>query len=194
MFSLFKTGPNFFKNIYVTPWCRISPYAIGILTGYFVINAGRHYRLNTFVKFFGTVIVILIALVCLFVTYPDYILASGLSRSVLVVYQSFSRTLWSIVIGWLLFLCSTNQGGIINKILSWPIWAPLARLNYSCYLVHSTIIYIILFNQRMPLYYQGHLLVNSFVANIVFSYAAAIIVTIFFETPFFIIEKKLFKR
>jgi hypothetical protein len=46
----------------------------------------------------------------------------------------------------------------------------------------------------MPLYYQGHLVVNGFVANIVFSYAAAIVVTIVFETPFFIIEKKLFKR
>ena len=49
-------------------------------------------------------------------------------------------------------------------------------------------------SQRMPFYYQPHLVVNNFVSHIFFSYLAAIVVTIFFETPFFIVEKKLFKR
>ena len=127
-------------------------------------------------------------------TCPDYILVPGLSRSELVAYQTLLRTLWSIIIGWLLFLCSINQDGIINKILSWPIWSPFAKLNYSCYLVHATIIFTMLVSQAMPLYYQGHLVVNNFVSHIFFSYAAATVVAIFFETPFFIIEKKLFKR
>jgi peptidoglycan/LPS O-acetylase OafA/YrhL len=165
-----------------------------MLTGYFVIDAGRQYRMSKYIKFIGTVLVVLIGLTCIFMTYPDYILVPGLSRSVLVAYQSLSRTLWSVVIGWLLFLCSTNQGGIVNKILSWPIWAPLARLNYSCYLVHATIIYIMLFSQTMPLYYQLHLVVNNFVSHLFFSYLSAVVVAIFFETPFFIMEKKLFKR
>jgi peptidoglycan/LPS O-acetylase OafA/YrhL len=133
-------------------------------------------------------------LACLFTAYPDSISVSGLSRPVIIAYVSLSRTFWSIIIGWLLFLCSTNQGGIVNKILSWPVWTPLARLNYSCYLVHSTILFIIIYNQTMPFYYQGHLLVNNFISNIFLSYVAAILVSIFFETPFFIIEKKLFKR
>ncbi|CAF5119944.1 unnamed protein product, partial [Rotaria sp. Silwood1] len=150
-----------------------------------VINVGRQYRINKCIKHFVTVLMIVIALVCLFVTYPDYILVSGLTRSELIAYQTLSRTLWSIVIGWILFLCSTNQGGIVNKILSWPIWSPFARLNYACYLVHATIIIITLYNQTMPLYYQGHLVVNNFVSHIFFSYAAAILVTMFFETPFF---------
>ena len=194
VFLLIKPGPTFFKNIYITPWCRISAYAVGMLTGYMVIDTGRHYRINKYIKWFGTVLIVLIALACLFTTYPDYIHVPGLSRSVLVIYQSLSRTLWSIVIGWLLFLCSTNQGGIVNKILSWPIWAPLARLNYSCYLVHATIIYITLYGQTMPMYYQGHLVINNFISHIFFSYVAAIVVTIFFETPFFVFEKKFLKR
>lgn len=194
-FLLFiKLGPTFFKSIYITPWCRISAYGIGLLTGYFVIEAGRNYRINKYVKAFGTILMTLFGLACLFAVYPDSILPSGLNRTILVIYQSISRTLWSMAIGWLLFLCSINQGGIVNRILSWPIWAPMARLNYSCYLVHATIILISIYNQKLPSYYQGHLVVNNFVAHIVFSYTAAILVTLFFETPFFIIEKKLLKR
>jgi peptidoglycan/LPS O-acetylase OafA/YrhL len=158
------------------------------------VNFGREYRVNRYTKIFGTILAILLGLASLFTTYPDYSLPAGLSRPILVAYQSLARTFWSIAIGWILFLCSIYQGGLVNKILSWSIWAPLARLNYSCYLVHYTVVLVMIYSQRMPFYYQPHLVINNFVAQIFFSYLVAIVVTIFVETPFFIIEKKLFKR
>ncbi|CAF3851450.1 unnamed protein product, partial [Rotaria sp. Silwood1] len=39
-------GPTYDDTIYMTPWCRISAYAIGILTGFVLIHTGRSYRLN----------------------------------------------------------------------------------------------------------------------------------------------------
>jgi peptidoglycan/LPS O-acetylase OafA/YrhL len=142
----------------------------------------------------GSIIAIALALACLFALYPDEILVPGIDRTSFIIYQSLSRTLWCLAMGWLFFLCMTNQGGIINKILSWPIWAPLARLNYSAYLIHMTIIFIIMTNLKIPYYNQPHIVVNNFVSHIFFSYVAAIVVYIFLETPFFIIEKKLIKH
>lgn len=194
VFVLFQNDLRFFKYVYVTPWCRISAYAVGILTGYSVIEVNRRFRLSRCMKFVTSSFVIFVGLLCLFGTYPDYILSKGLDRSIQITYETLSRTLWSICIGWLLFLCSTNQGGIVNKILSWPIWSPLARLNYSCYLVHSIVLLVIIFNQKVPTYFDGHTAVNRFVSHIFFSYLAAILVAVFIETPFFILEKKLFKR
>ena len=129
----------------------------------------------------------------MFSIYPESTNELGLSRTLLVAYQSLSRTGWSLSIGWLIFLCSTNQGGIVNTILSWPIWLPFARLNYAAFLVHPTILYIIIFNRTVPFYYQPHILLNNFVSHIFFSYLAAIVVYMFFETPFVVIESKLFK-
>ena len=117
-----------------------------------------------------------------------------MDKTSFIFYQSLSRPIWSMAIGWLIFLCMINRGGIVNKILSWSIWAPLARLNYATYLIHFTIILIMVSNQRFPFYYQAHLVLNNFVSQIVFSYIAAILVVIFIETPFLIIEKKIFKR
>ncbi|CAF1462433.1 unnamed protein product [Adineta ricciae] len=187
-------GPSFYSTIYIKPWCRISAYAIGLLTGYTTVITGRQYQMKKRYQLLGTIISLAFISICLFASYPDSIHVPGLSRSESVTYVTFSRTLWSIAIGWLLFLCSTNQGGIVNKILSWPIWFPFARLNYSCYLIHATIIYMMIFNQTRPFYYQGYLFMNNFIAQIFLSYFAAIFVSTFFETPFFIIEKKLFKR
>jgi peptidoglycan/LPS O-acetylase OafA/YrhL len=172
----------------------VSAYYIGVLTGFLFINTGRSYRLNKYIIIICSIVAVLFALACIFALYPDNILVPGIDRASFIIYQSLSRTLWSCAVGWLFFLCITNRGGIINRILSWPIWAPLARLNYSTYIIHLTVIFITITNQRMPYYYQPHLVVNSFVSQIVFSYVTAIIVSIFCETPFFIIEKKIFKR
>lgn len=191
---VFQDDLRFFKYVYVAPWCRISAYAVGILVGYSVIEVNRRVRLSRCMKYSITILIILIGFVCLFGTYPNYILPSGLDRSIQITYETLSRTFWSICIGWLLFLCSTNQGGFVNRILSWPIWLPFARLNYSCYLIHSTVLLVFIFSQKVPTYFDGHTLINRFVSHIFFSYLAAIFVTVFIETPFFLLEKKLFKR
>lgn len=131
---------------------------------------------------------------CIFAMYPDYVFISGTNRSWLIAYEALSRPCWSIAIGWLLVLCSTNHGRIVNQILSWSIWSPLARLNYSAYLIHTTIIFVSLLNQRSPTYYSPSTLINTFITNLFVTYNTAMIVYIFFETPFFIIENKVLKR
>ncbi|CAF3638284.1 unnamed protein product [Rotaria sp. Silwood1] len=188
------TGPTLYEKVYLTPWCRISPYAIGLLTGFIVYNTGRSYRSNIYTKIFGSILAIVIGLTCIFVLYPDYAFVPGISRSANIAHQTLSRSFWALVIGWLLFLCSTNQGGIVNTILSWSIWSPLARLNYSAYLIHTIILFITIYNQSMPYYFQPHLVLNSYISNLFFVYVAATVSVIFFETPFVVLEKKLFKR
>ncbi|CAF3397106.1 unnamed protein product [Rotaria socialis] len=187
-------GPSFFNKVYIAPWCRISAYAIGLLTGFTVVNVGRSYHSNTYTKIFGSILAIVVGLTCVFVMYLDYVLAPGLSRSALITYQILSRPCWALVIGWILFLCSTNQGGIVNTILSWPIWAPLARLNYAAYLIHLTVLLTTIYNQTNPIYNQAYMVLNTYVSNIFFTYVTAIVVVIFFENPFFVLEKYLFKR
>jgi peptidoglycan/LPS O-acetylase OafA/YrhL len=159
-----------------------------------MIKTGSTYRLNTYKRSIGTLLAIGIGLMCVFSMYPDYARLPGIDRAVIVAYQSLSRTLWSLMISWIIFLCSIHQGGIVNTILSYPIWIPLARLNYCAYLIHKMVILITIFNQTLPFYYQPLSVMNLFVSNIFFSYVAAIVVHIFFETPFVVLEKKLLKR
>jgi ABC-type uncharacterized transport system permease subunit len=87
---------------------------------------GHQYRINKYIKILGSFLSIFVGLMCLFVAYPDSIRVPGLSRSAIVAYVSLSRPLWSIVIGWIIFLCCINQGGIINNILAWSIWSPFS--------------------------------------------------------------------
>ncbi len=119
----------------------------------------------------GNLLAIAMALGCIFFLYGDYILVPGVSRASRIAYQTLSRPVWSC-----------------------RIWAPLARLNYAAYLIHSTVIFVTLFNLTTPLYYQPMTFLNNYVSQLFFSYVAAIVVVIFFETPFFVLEKRIFKR
>lgn len=56
-----------------------------------------------------------------------------------IMYQSTSRTVWSLGLAGIIYSCLIS-GGIINDILSWKIWIPLSRLSFSAYLVHITFI------------------------------------------------------
>ncbi|CAF0901816.1 unnamed protein product [Adineta steineri] len=188
------TEPTYFNVIYVAPWCRISAYAIGLLTGFLVINKGRTYSINSKIKLIGNLLTTSSFLVCIFSMHGDYNSVNGLNRASIIAYDMLSRPAWSLAVGWIIFLCSITENGIVNKILSWPIWIPLTRLNYATYLIHLTIIYIIIYNQTMPFYYQPLTVINNYVSQLFLSYVSAIPIVIFLERPFFIIEKKLFKR
>ena len=147
-----------------------------------------------FAKTSGNILAIILFLICILVPYYDIITPQGLTRPLSITYQVLSRTLWSMAIGWLIFLCSTNNAKTVNKILSWPAFVPLARLNYSAYLIHSMVIYVLIYNLVEPIHFQPHVLIQYFVSNTLLTYTAAIIIVIFFEAPFFVIEKKLSKQ
>ena len=193
-FRLLQGDGSFFNKVYITPWCRITAYGIGIFTGFIVIHTGRAYRLTMLVKWAVNILVLIIAFICISMPYWDAIAPHGLSKPVAITFQAVIRTLWSIVIGWLVFLCSTGNAKLINKILSWPIFVPLARLNYSTYLIHSMVIYVMAYNLIEPIHFQPHVLVQLFLSNTFLSYTVAIAVVLLFEAPFFTIEKKLFKH
>ena len=53
-----------------------------------------------------------------------------------IVYNCFSKTLWSLALGWIIFSCHKGYGGVVNSFLSWKAWIPLSKLTYAAYLIH----------------------------------------------------------
>lgn len=62
-----------------------------------------------------------------------------LSRVSLLLYQSTSRVIWSVGLGYIVYACSSKQGGLFNSFFCLKIWIPLSRLSFSAYLVHMNI-------------------------------------------------------
>jgi peptidoglycan/LPS O-acetylase OafA/YrhL len=72
------------------------------------------------------------------ITFDSYYWIYGESYTPLIsaVIYTTCRILWAFCTFWLIMSCVCGYGGLINTILSWKAFVPLARLTYSVYLTH----------------------------------------------------------
>jgi peptidoglycan/LPS O-acetylase OafA/YrhL len=182
------TTIDFFEKIYITPWCRIGAFIIGMMTQ--LIIEQYQSRLSLIKVIVYTIISIILAMICIY--FPFY--SNYFPKFVHIMYQSLSRQCWAIAIGWLVFACSTNHGGLVNKILSWSYWTIVARLSYSAYLIHTIIIQVQVYNRLSTIHYQTSLIFNSFISQTIVTLLASIFVVIIVETPCQVFEKQIKKH
>ena len=176
---------DYFEKIYITPWSRIGAFLVGMITKLLVDAYPA--RLSSIRMLLGTSVSIAMTVLCIF--FPFY--AHRCPRFIAVVYQSISRQCWAMAIGWLVFVCSTTPQGVLNRMLSWPIWTVLARLSYPAYLIHTTIILVQVYNRLSTLHYQTSVLFNAFLSQSMLTLVASVFVVVLVERPCMVLEKHL---
>ncbi|GIY64968.1 nose resistant to fluoxetine protein 6 [Caerostris darwini] len=177
---------DFSNKTYTKPYTRISPYLVGILLAYFLHRRKQNNspKLNTVTLSVGWIVASSITLACLFGLYDR--------QQTLIeacFYNSLSRTCFACGVAWVIFVCVTGQGGVVNSILSWEVWIPLSRLTYCAYLVHPLVLeYSFLSLRRMFEY--SHITMILYVLGLQFlSYIAALITSLLFESPVIRLER-----
>lgn len=173
----------------------MSPYIIGILFAYAVlINKKKIIKINRLQNLGMWIFSIFLTSITVFGLYPDALGENPLSRETRIIYQSFSKIAWSFAIGYMVYSCIMSSGGLVNKILSWPIWIPLSRINYSAFLIHIIVIMVFNSNQEHLLHVQDLNMAFNFLAEFIFTYVLAYLFNLFFEQPWVALEKFIFKR
>ena len=102
------------------------------------------------------------------------------------------RNAWALCVSWVIFACAGGYGGPINTLLSWRAFGPVGRINYSAYLYHMLVIFIITQNMRSPLFYSDYLSATIYLGCLLLSYGVGFIATLWFESPMVGIEKMVF--
>ena len=109
----------------------------------------------------------------------------------------FTRILWSVSIGSVIWMCVSGNGGLMNRFLSWSAFTPLSRLNYSVYLSHIWITWGYWGSRRqLPSLYP----IEVFVVvcySLFCSYLLGFLFAVLFESPVSYFQsylKKLFPK
>ena len=126
---------------------------------------------------------------------PDCLPAEDCKQAPLmarVFYNGFARIAWGLAVSWMILACAKGRGGVVNSILSWSAWVPLARVQYCVYLLHRSIIYIIISWTEDAVRYSHTLLVIQFISILAIATFAAFVFVILFEAPIVHMEKLLF--
>ncbi|XP_011672917.2 O-acyltransferase like protein [Strongylocentrotus purpuratus] len=178
---------------YTKPYTRIPPYLVGLVLGYFIFKLrGERVKISKYIAVTGWIL----ALASLFaIVYGTW---SGSDRYVpqieAVIYLTFTRVGWGVAICWIIFACLQGYGGPVGVFLEWSFWIPLGRLSYCIYLVHPIVMYSVIFTQQVLFHFTYVSVAYLYVGNVVFSCAAALILSLLVEGPIMGLEKVMFGK
>ncbi|XP_069696172.1 nose resistant to fluoxetine protein 6-like [Periplaneta americana] len=166
---------------------RIPPLMIGMSVGYLFHNH-RHegkIRLNIAEgrKCCGWLLTCACMFFSVFALLPFQQL--GYSNHILMsLYSSVCHTVWALGIAFIIVVSESNNGGIVQTVLSWKMFQPLGRLTFCFYLVHLPLMMYRSFTVRVPVYFSLFHALSSVFGDVLFSTLLAIVLSLFVEMPF----------
>ncbi|KAK3732205.1 hypothetical protein RRG08_026587 [Elysia crispata] len=184
-----KNFHSYFSGYYTTPWCRIGPYIVGIVTGYLLATKKNNIKLNWPIATIGWICAIAVALSVVYGLRGD--ISGDHPSSVLTaaLYNALARSAWGICVAWVIVACVTGWGGFVNTFLSWSPFVVLSKLTYMAYLVHIYLINIYYGNQQTLVHMTSFNFAIIYMSILVATYAVSFVLMLALESPMIGLEK-----
>ncbi|GFO30235.1 nose resistant to fluoxetine protein 6-like [Plakobranchus ocellatus] len=192
-FDLLRPAGEYMQKLYIRPWTRCGPFAIGLIIGYILYKTKCKIHMNKYLVAIGWFFAMAIMLTLTLVTYDENkdIMTdpSGWPVGGKMVHETLSRPVWAMILGWIVVACATGHGGFINSILSWEGFLPLSRLTYCAYLIHLTLMSYEFFTADSTSLFTMTNLIYRFFGFYIMSYAVAFLLAVGVEAPMLGLEK-----
>ncbi|CAG9858450.1 unnamed protein product [Phyllotreta striolata] len=192
----------YFANYYIKTHMRISSYCIGLFYAYLVHKIqGSMYKSFVFRTKIPTYVIVagwIFAIICGIGSMYSIIIFYNPEHTVNIVanalYASLHRVTWSLAVGWVLFVCITDNASIINKFLSSKFFIPASRLTYCAYLANGLVEIYSAGVLRQPTQMSVYELICKTSGHIIITFLLAFFLCILFESPIHGMEKILLKN
>ncbi|KAH9525823.1 Nose resistant to fluoxetine protein 6 [Bulinus truncatus] len=185
--TIYINTPDFFTKLYIKPWTRVGPYAVGLILGIILFKRLKKQKLNKTVALIGWILAVGAGLTLVYATYDNFkdygIAKAAWGHTSLTIYESVKSPVWAICVAWVVFACFSNSGGFINSFLSWQAWIPLSKLTFGAYLVHLIIMIYFNNNAKVLNYFSYHYVTERFISIFALSYGLSLIFSLLIETP-----------
>ncbi|XP_063584823.1 nose resistant to fluoxetine protein 6-like [Penaeus indicus] len=188
---------KYFVRVYVTPWCRASPYIVGIWLGYFIYKQGSEkLSLEKWQLVAGWTCAVFSSLAVLLGgwSYNTPFTSMEYDPVNQVLYGSLHRAVWAAALAWVVFTCHYGYGGLVNDFLSYPLWQPLSRLTYAMYLTAICVQVVVTASIRTPLYLTHVNKIIETCSTVFFTILAAVPLSLSVEAPVMRLEALLLRR
>ncbi|XP_055842814.1 nose resistant to fluoxetine protein 6-like [Episyrphus balteatus] len=187
------TNTNTWAKVYVPTHLRCSPWLVGLGFGYFMhVNRQKKSQISKIYQLLGWIACLAIFFAIVFGPYFTVDSEGNASMLEAALYEGWKRFSWAIALCWLTFACHFGIGGLINSFLSHPFWQPFGRVSFALYLIHLTVININFGTLRSEIFFSDYHMMLQLCGAFGISLTFAILVTLAFESPIFVLEKFIF--
>lgn len=200
--SFYAIKENYYRVYYMKPYMRISPFIIGILLGLFVYSHRNDALEDSVIKRFCDRVQkswiirqlfywvgIAILLVITFTFRPININPDDFNTVFNAFYMTLSKPLFVFAVVMVIFPVLLGRGVLIQKILGFDWFTPVARISFGAYLIHATYMLFEAFNRERATWSSVNNNITMFFAWWIVSFATSFLFTIIVETPCANLEK-----
>ncbi|XP_037778184.1 nose resistant to fluoxetine protein 6-like [Penaeus monodon] len=188
---------EYYARVYVAPWCRASPYIVGIWMGYCISEQGSEkLSLKKWQLVAGWTCAVFASLAVLLGgwSYNTPFTVMQYDPVTQVLYGSLHRAVWAAALAWVVFTCHYGYGGLVNDFLSYPLWQPLSRLTYAMYLTAICVQLIVASSARTPFYFSHVNKIIETCSTVFFTILVALPLSLAVEAPVMRLEALLLGR
>ncbi|XP_045494785.1 O-acyltransferase like protein-like [Colias croceus] len=179
----------YMTNYYKNTLTRASPFFYGMILGYILSELkGQKVKIRWYVAGIFWIVSLGMFAVIFYFTYR--IMQLDWNNQLFDnLFNSFSRTIWSLALSWLIFACVHGYGGPINWFLSLPMWKLPSRISYAMYLYHYSILFIAAGTKTEPFYFTPEKALFNTLAHFSFSFLICFALTVVIDAPFSTLTK-----
>ncbi|KAJ3605793.1 hypothetical protein NHX12_027837 [Muraenolepis orangiensis] len=188
LYRLNRSYESYFQYYYNKPYTRYGPYLIGLLLGIYMTTRTEQLLKHQWQAALGW-LSCLVGMAAVVVT--AYVLKDVPPHpsAAHALYQGLHRPLWALGVAWLILACEEGYGGLAHSLLSLGMWAPLAHISFSCYLIHPFLIVLYNANQETPIHYTSYNFMYLFMGHVTLTLAAGYILHVLVEKPYLFLER-----
>ncbi|VDN52394.1 unnamed protein product [Dracunculus medinensis] len=169
----------YLDTLYIRPWTRAPAFIIGFLFSFLLIKRIKSSRL------ISSILWSLIFLVCVWVIFFLYWHPLEYPSVALSIYSAIHRSLWSLAICLIIYLCSNDFGGQLATFLEWRLFVPLAKLIYPVILISEPVLLYLFTSLDRPLHATHWSTLYIALGTIILSYMISFAIDIVISRPIY---------
>ncbi|XP_054707093.1 nose resistant to fluoxetine protein 6-like [Uloborus diversus] len=178
--------------VHMRTFTHAGPYYVGIVAGYLLVKY-KDVKLGMLTNVVGWCLSIVISISSLYGAHR-WNIGEPHGPLLTAVFAALHRTTFTIGVAWVAFACVTGHGGPVNKFLSSSLLAPVSRLTFMIYLMHSLVIWVRMASLRERINYSHYNLLYEYMGNIIVSLLLTMPFYLLLEAPLSNLERLAFSR
>ncbi|XP_057653859.1 nose resistant to fluoxetine protein 6-like isoform X1 [Diorhabda carinulata] len=183
----------YMNQYYFKTETRATPWLLGAILGYVLSRTDKIIKLGRIHLICLWVLNLTIIVTCILSGHST-LRSSDYRRLENSLAIALVRPFFATSVGWIIWACATEHGGIINKFLSLSIFQFLNKFIFSVYLLHVTILKIIFLSVKTPMYFGIFNMVYDVCGILMIMFWVSILWILVFESPLIEIEKMIFSK